>query len=734
MIDAPAGQLSAAFAAAIGAAATGPDTPGSLLGLEHEYSLSDGERPVDFRDLIHSLGVPGLPLDPGDRNAYRLPSGLVLTCDDAEAEVASPPVRLQPGFTNLIEAWAATGRAELLRLLPPGIAATGYSTHLSAAMPDALNARVADLYARTFAPALMLLIDGPDSHGIYIRPRAGRLELCGDYVSGARLGAVAAFVAGSATACAAGNSPPALAARLAPAISRYGLYVSRRAVGPDLYAEGRAAVLTREDGTTITAQQHLEVAWAAARNALAAHADGSDLAVIDRMVAGTLPLGTEGHPDGNGSTARSHSPADGAVIQPVNRPGFTATAVIAVWPFTVFRLAGSRRSAFACVPRAHLPQFIRRLTSGELDAAVVAYLNSQPTGRTLASHGQTQEPGLWDDVGEPLDLLPPERDAKGEYRQEAKGDRTGKLPRPGKAGRSGKLPVTTAPSEAPRAAGAPLAPPVVPPPPPPRPPRPPRPESGGGIPPWKYIAPLVAAFVAVVIGAAVVIGGGSSGGSDTSPSPTPSGSPESSVTSARTASPTATRTREPTRTATPTPTGSGTVTPSPSPTISPTISPTPTPTPEPTAAGPCDLTIAGSSNPGNGLITYVVQVAWVCPPGSETDTHASVHVDDALPLQSGQQAFTPIGPPQIITTATSGAIGCSGPPHAHAGAPGFDTSRFGCDAGILPANGGATITVTLDIGSGQALTNTAVVDADNLVPESNEGNNQAQTTDLNCCP
>jgi hypothetical protein len=280
---------------------------------------------------------------------------------------------------------------------------------------------------------------------------------------------------------------------------------------------------------------------------------------------------------------------------------------------------------------------------------------------------------------------------------------------------------TTVPSEAPRAVGAPLAPPVVPPP----PPRPPRPESGDSIPPWKYIVPLVAAVLAVVIGAAVVLGGGSSDGSDDA-SPTPSGSVTPSAASTRTASPTSSPTREPTRTPTATPTGD--VTPSPTATTS------PSPTPETTVKVLCDLTIAKNSDPGNGLITYVVQVAWVCPPGSETDTPASVHVDDALPLQSGQQAFTPIGPPQIITTATSGAIGCSGPPHAHAGAPGFDTSRIGCDAGILPANGGATITVTLDIGSGQALNNTAVVDADNLVPESNEGNNQAQTTDLNCCP
>lgn len=130
----------------------GEPAPGSLVGLEHEYRLSRDGRTVDFRDMIHGLAVPGLRLDPGGTNAYRCPSGLALTCDDAAAEVASPPLAVLPRFTCAIEDWARTGRALLDDLLPDDVAVEGFSTHLSAAMPDRHADRALDLLPRAFAP------------------------------------------------------------------------------------------------------------------------------------------------------------------------------------------------------------------------------------------------------------------------------------------------------------------------------------------------------------------------------------------------------------------------------------------------------------------------------------------------------------------------------------------------------------------------------------------------------
>ena len=276
--------------------------PGGLLGLELEFSVRSavGAR-VHFGSLIHRLALDGSALDPGDPNAYRCSWGGVITSDGAEAEIATPPVPTRPGFTSQIRAWAETGAAELRRAVPAGIELTGYSAHFSAAMPARLNEPVCRLYAQTFAASLMLLMERADSPGLLIRPRPGRTELCGEFVEGEPLPAVAAFVAGSTMACAAavrGRSarallPPRLEVRLAPAVHRYGWYVDRGAFGSDLHATSRRTLLPRASGGTISAQSHLELAWAAARQALAADAADTDLRAVEAMVAGLLPLPAE---------------------------------------------------------------------------------------------------------------------------------------------------------------------------------------------------------------------------------------------------------------------------------------------------------------------------------------------------------------------------------------------------------------------------------------------------------
>ena len=103
-------KFSGAFATALGGAHTPPAAPAALLGLEHEYRLLRDGQPIDFRELIHELPVPGRRLDPGDSNAYRCASGIALTCDDGDAEIASPPVRLRPGFSRVLQGWETSGR------------------------------------------------------------------------------------------------------------------------------------------------------------------------------------------------------------------------------------------------------------------------------------------------------------------------------------------------------------------------------------------------------------------------------------------------------------------------------------------------------------------------------------------------------------------------------------------------------------------------------------------------
>ena len=415
-----------------------------LIGLEHEYRVEHDGQPVDFRNLIHRLGLDGSRLDPGDRNAYRCPTGGVLTCDEEEAEAVTPPLALRPGFTKEVSSWAGNGRRSVTEALPDGFVLKGYSTHLSAAVPERLVAAVAGLYAATFAPALMLMVDRAGSQGVFVRPRPGRLELCGEYVAGDRLRGAVAMFAGSARLCAAAvggdaravaTLPPALAIRLRPATGRYGHYVGRRsAFGFDLYERGRSASLPTVAGGVVTAQRHLELTWEAARTALGTAAAEADLDPAGRIVGGSRPLGIECD-DYEPEPDLPYPPAPpspfGDLLSERRRRGLAVSARIATWDFTVFAVEGRRRTAYACIPRSQLATFLERLDRGRLDELLRSFADSEPQGLTLAGHDDTAQAGLWDAVGDEVALLHPERGPSGAYTE------TGAHPRP--KGRSGKL-------------------------------------------------------------------------------------------------------------------------------------------------------------------------------------------------------------------------------------------------------------------------------------------------------
>ena len=86
--------------------------------------------------MFPTLPVDGVALDPSDPNAYRCRSGVVVTVDGREAEVATPPVSVQPGFASETEAWPVQTRNELVALLPATYSLSGYSTHLSVSIDD----------------------------------------------------------------------------------------------------------------------------------------------------------------------------------------------------------------------------------------------------------------------------------------------------------------------------------------------------------------------------------------------------------------------------------------------------------------------------------------------------------------------------------------------------------------------------------------------------------------------
>jgi hypothetical protein len=448
-----------------------PPGPGGLLGLELEFSVRSarGSR-VHFGSVIHRLALDGTALDPGDPNAYRCWWGGVITSDGAEAEIATPPVRTRPGFAARLQGWARTGEAELRRAVPRGVGLDGYSAHFSAAMPGKLNDRVCRLYAERFAADLMMLMDRADSPGLLVRPRPGRTELCGEFTEDEPLAAAAAFVAGSTRACAAAVRgpgartalPPRLEVRLARAVHRYGWYVDRGAFGTDLHAASRRALLRRASGGTISAQSHLELAWAAAREALADDAAASDLQAAEAMVTGSLPLPAEhGQPGGapGGQRGRDvRSPLDGTVVPDTSRlcaqarPGYTLRPVAATWDFTVFEATGPARRAYACIPRDSLPGFAAALEEGALDEAIAAYLALSSHRRVLSAARQTTNPGLYDKMGPPAGLLAPERDPQTGHQDSGNPGAKRTLARPGKQNRQERAAPRRAARPVPKAA------------------------------------------------------------------------------------------------------------------------------------------------------------------------------------------------------------------------------------------------------------------------------------------
>jgi hypothetical protein len=267
-----------------------------VLGLEQEFLVrgTAGER-VDFRQLLPALELPGAAIDPGDRFARRMPSGIVITADVNEAEIALPPLRRRKDFAATLARRAEFALATLDGGLPPELELEGYSTHLSVSMLDAINDEVCQLYARTFAAAAILLTDAADSNGILIRPRPGRTEIGVDYLVGAWLRVAALFVTASVRACAAAVAgravalPAVLQVRVDDGVERFGWYVDRTAFGGDLLVNGRATPLATADGRAMNGQEALADAWAAVQPWLDG-AERTDLRLARRMIEGEESL------------------------------------------------------------------------------------------------------------------------------------------------------------------------------------------------------------------------------------------------------------------------------------------------------------------------------------------------------------------------------------------------------------------------------------------------------------
>ncbi len=226
------------------------------VGVEHEFSVRRCGETIDFRTVLPGLFPGVVRADPADPFAVRHSWG-VITSDAAEAEVATPPITIGPGFAIGAMSSAAVAQQHLRDACPDEFEFSGYSTHISVSWSPRRDDRLSQVWALTFGPAMMLLLDNPASPGLLVRPRPGRLELCGDYCDGQRLAAAVAFAAASVAHLVSVGAGAMVAYRvdadLQPARDRYGWYLDRAAFGGDLY---RGADL-RRSGHNVRAIDHL---------------------------------------------------------------------------------------------------------------------------------------------------------------------------------------------------------------------------------------------------------------------------------------------------------------------------------------------------------------------------------------------------------------------------------------------------------------------------------------------
>lgn len=407
-----------------------------VAGVEHEYSLWRGDAFLDFRPFAPGLARFGEAWHPTNPLVFRSPDGVQLQADTNVAEAATPPVPLAPGFADELAALSADGRARLRAVVPTDSRLHGESTHLSIACDPATVRDLALRFLQSFAPALMLMLDRADSPGLLVRPRPGRLELCGEYVSGERLAAVLAFATGCVRALEDGSGETLAAGERAPlpylevsieaARGRFGWFVASDAFAVAMYEAPRDAVLRTIEGASVIGQQHLEAAWQVARPFVEDDVSTSVLALVDGMVDGSAPLGVELPAEGEcacegaadavvrtlATTAASNLPEAG--LHRRVRPGYELCVEAATWDFVAFRAHDGERSVIVNAPRARLRGFLHALDTGALDDLVceaIEWVRLGAVGAPLRLAADTEAGGFFSSIVRSSDLLP--RDVMG---------------------------------------------------------------------------------------------------------------------------------------------------------------------------------------------------------------------------------------------------------------------------------------------------------------------------------
>ena len=336
------------------------------IGVEHELCLWHGAERVDFRKLITRLAGGIRPLDPGDPRARRLPSGVALTADGWEAELATPPVPVDSSAPVRIDELLRTERTELRKLSTSyGVTrVSGFSIHLNISVPDHHAVEIARAFVDHCLVALATVVEPVTTHGLLVRPRRGRLEIGGEYVEGAQPG---------------GRADPAR--RVCPRASRRDH--PRLCPGTGSVGRAREVRVVRSAGGPARRRR-------TRRGVVMGQALGS-------------PRGPGPEP---GRRTRRRGPRE-------LRDGIHAETEWMTWQHAVWLFRDAEgRECRAVVPADRERDFLNNLDSGQLDPVVSRMLRRTLLRRRLLVNAQIDGGGLWHDV-RPGALVPAERQADG---------------------------------------------------------------------------------------------------------------------------------------------------------------------------------------------------------------------------------------------------------------------------------------------------------------------------------
>ena len=364
-----------------------PDVDGRLvrIGVEHELCMWRDHERVDFRSLLPQLAGHIAPLDPGDPRARRLPSGVALTADGWEAELASPPLPLGPDAAHDVDRLLRSERTELNeRAQAHGVTRiSGFSTHLNITVPDHRATAIGRSLLQTCALGLAAVTEPTGSSGVFVRPRRGRLEVGGEYVEGERLVAAIILLAACVRGLQCGSAPQAHAPRALASREKFGWFVPPEELEPSV----------------------LPGVWDWAREWCLEL--GLDAGPVDRVVNAPHP------------GAECSFGGDAIEVEPLRthrrlRPGgVSAETEWLTWQHVVWAFHDPHGSACrAVVPVEQEGDFLRALDSGALDTPVERMLRRRGIRRRLVVNAQIGQPGLWHDV-RPGALVPAERGPDG---------------------------------------------------------------------------------------------------------------------------------------------------------------------------------------------------------------------------------------------------------------------------------------------------------------------------------